>query len=242
MPADCIRPLKWIRLHAARPAGLNEPTAAGRPWARRKSCGWSHRSRQTTCAFACSPAAARPSCRRRWKGFRWKTNWPSRGTSASRRDIEQLNTVRKQLSRIKGGGLARACRAGRLISLIISDVPGDPLDLIASGPTVEDRSTPEAAWPCSSSFPRAKRASRRQSSSGSSGRTRGYRSRPVPGNELGNRQQRHGRRRGRQGGRAAGLFPRDGQRTDSRKVRPKRWDAIWLPWHGKCEGRRARIA
>ena len=62
--------------------------------------------------------------------------------SAAGANIVQLNIVRQQLSRIKGGGLARACRAGRLISLIISDVPGDTLDLIASGPTVEGRSTP----------------------------------------------------------------------------------------------------
>jgi glycerate-2-kinase len=56
-------------------------------------------------------------------------------------NIRQLNTVRKQLSRIKGGGLLRVCRAGRLITLIISDVLGDPLDVIASGPTVPDSST-----------------------------------------------------------------------------------------------------
>ena len=67
----------------------------------------------------------------------------TRHLSAAGADIEQLNIVRKQLSRIKGGGLARACQAGRLIALIISDVPGDPLDVIASGPTVADRSTPE---------------------------------------------------------------------------------------------------
>ena len=65
--------------------------------------------------------------------------------SAVGANIEQLNTVRKQLSRIKGGGLMRACRAGRLVSLIISDVLGDPLEVIASGPTVEDTSTPRAA-------------------------------------------------------------------------------------------------
>jgi hydroxypyruvate reductase len=56
-----------------------------------------------------------------------------------------LNAVRKQLSRIKGGGLLEACRAGRLVSLIISDVLGDPLDVIASGPTVADSSTPQDA-------------------------------------------------------------------------------------------------
>ena len=52
---------------------------------------------------------------------------------------------------MKGGGLARACRAGRLISLIISDVLGDPLDLIASGPTVENSSSPrDASLSCKS--------------------------------------------------------------------------------------------
>ncbi|QEG40622.1 glycerate kinase type-2 family protein [Roseimaritima ulvae] len=56
-------------------------------------------------------------------------------------NIEQLNTVRKHLSRVKGGGLANACRAGTLLTLVVSDVLGDPLDLIASGPTVHDPST-----------------------------------------------------------------------------------------------------
>jgi hydroxypyruvate reductase len=65
--------------------------------------------------------------------------------SAAGADITELNTVRKQLSRFKGGGLARQCNAGRLVSLIISDVIGDPLDLIASGPTVADPSTPQDA-------------------------------------------------------------------------------------------------
>lgn len=52
--------------------------------------------------------------------------------------IEQLNTVRRAVSRIKGGGLARACKAGRLVTTILSDVLGDSLDTIASGPTVPD--------------------------------------------------------------------------------------------------------
>lgn len=57
-------------------------------------------------------------------------------------DIHELNTVRKHLSpRIKGGQLARAAFPARLFTLVISDVVGDELDVIASGPTVPDRST-----------------------------------------------------------------------------------------------------
>jgi glycerate 2-kinase len=51
-------------------------------------------------------------------------------------DIELLNHVRRRLSRIKGGGMLRAAGGGTLLSLILSDVVGDPLDLIAAGPTV----------------------------------------------------------------------------------------------------------
>jgi hydroxypyruvate reductase len=56
-------------------------------------------------------------------------------------DIGELNTVRKHLSRLKGGGLARLAAPARLLSLILSDVVGDPLDVIASGPTVADPTT-----------------------------------------------------------------------------------------------------
>ena len=59
--------------------------------------------------------------------------------------IDELNTVRKQLSAIKGGHLAHCCTARRVIVLVISDVPGDPLDVIASGPTVADTSTADDA-------------------------------------------------------------------------------------------------
>src|SRR5690606_7061882 len=65
----------------------------------------------------------------------------TRHLSAAGANIQELNTVRKRLSRVKGGGLARACRAPRLIALIISDVLGNPLDIIASGPTVPDPAT-----------------------------------------------------------------------------------------------------
>jgi glycerate 2-kinase len=55
--------------------------------------------------------------------------------------IHEINTIRKHISGIKGGKLARAAFPGTLITLILSDVIGDNLDVIASGPTVPDRST-----------------------------------------------------------------------------------------------------
>ena len=56
-------------------------------------------------------------------------------------DIHEINTVRKHLSRAKGGGLARAAFPATVISLILSDVIGDDLNVIASGPAVPDTST-----------------------------------------------------------------------------------------------------
>jgi len=55
-------------------------------------------------------------------------------------DIREINTVRRHLSRLKGGGLARASRAGKLFALIISDVIGNALEDIGSGPTAPDPS------------------------------------------------------------------------------------------------------
>jgi len=55
--------------------------------------------------------------------------------------IHEINCVRKHLSAISGGRLARAANGARVVSLIISDVPGDDLSVIASGPTVGDPTT-----------------------------------------------------------------------------------------------------
>ena len=55
--------------------------------------------------------------------------------------IHEVNSVRKHISRVKGGRLAQAAYPATLISLILSDVVGDDLDVIASGPTVPDSST-----------------------------------------------------------------------------------------------------
>jgi len=141
VPADCVRPLQKIHLHAARPAGVNEPTEQGVAGTRRilelvRQCG-----PHDLCLVLISgggsallPAPKRPlNVADKQAVTRFLMN--------SGATIHQLNAVRKRLSDVKGGGLARACRAGRLIALIISDVVGDPLDVIASGPTYPDNTT-----------------------------------------------------------------------------------------------------
>ncbi|HOB66245.1 glycerate kinase [Ottowia sp.] len=64
---------------------------------------------------------------------------------ASGASIHEMNTLRKHLSRIKGGRLAAACGPARVLTLAISDVPGDDLSVIASGPTVPDAGTCDEA-------------------------------------------------------------------------------------------------
>ena len=56
-------------------------------------------------------------------------------------DIVEMNTVRKRLSAVKGGRFALACAPARVLSIVLSDVLGDPLDMIASGPACPDSST-----------------------------------------------------------------------------------------------------
>ncbi len=145
VPADCVRPLDRIHLHPARPAGVNEPTLEG-------VVGTAEILRLVEslgpddlclCLISGGGSALMPAP---VEGISLADKLAiTRHLSAAGANIQELNLVRRHLSRVKGGGLARACRAGRLISLIISDVPGDPLEVIASGPTVLDPSTPQAA-------------------------------------------------------------------------------------------------
>jgi len=64
---------------------------------------------------------------------------------ASGADIVAINTVRKRLSAVKGGRFAALCAPARVFSVVLSDVLGDPLDMIASGPCAVDSSTAEQA-------------------------------------------------------------------------------------------------
>ena len=56
-------------------------------------------------------------------------------------DIVEMNTIRKRLSAVKGGRFARHCAPAKVFSIVLSDIIGDPLDMIASGPAYPDSST-----------------------------------------------------------------------------------------------------
>ena len=65
---------------------------------------------------------------------------------ASGADIVEMNTIRKRLSGVKGGRFGQWCAPARVYSVILSDILGDPLDMIASGPAAADVSTCEDAF------------------------------------------------------------------------------------------------
>lgn len=60
-------------------------------------------------------------------------------------DIVEINTIRKRLSAVKGGKFAKLCEPASIYSIVLSDILGDPLDMIASGPAYPDTSTGEQA-------------------------------------------------------------------------------------------------
>ncbi len=142
VPADCIEPTQRVHLHPARAAGINEPSPQGVQGTRRILQIVSSLGPQDVCfclltggGSALLPAPVPEISLDDMIRI-------TRLLSGAGANIEQLNTVRQHLSLVKGGGLARACAAGRLISLVISDVLGDRLDMIASGPTNRSETTP----------------------------------------------------------------------------------------------------
>ena len=64
---------------------------------------------------------------------------------ASGADIVEMNTIRKRLSAVKGGRFAQWCRPAQVLTIVLSDIIGDPLDMIASGPAYPDSSTCDQA-------------------------------------------------------------------------------------------------
>lgn len=134
-----------VVLHPARPAGRNEPTADGVAGTQSiLRLVESARPRDLCIALISGGGSALMPAPTAGVSLDDKLA-VTRFLSGAGADIVELNTVRKHLSDVKGGGLLRACRAGALVTLVLSDVLGDPLDLIASGPTVPDPSTPHDA-------------------------------------------------------------------------------------------------
>jgi hydroxypyruvate reductase/glycerate 2-kinase len=145
VPNETVIPLRAIRLHPARPMGINSPTPEAVAGAEEilgiaESAGLND---AMICLISGGGSALLPA--------------PAPGVSLADKQqvtkllhecgatIQEMNAVRKHLSRLKGGGLVKHFRGKRIFSLIISDVIGDPLDVIASGPTAVDPTTFEDA-------------------------------------------------------------------------------------------------
>ncbi|MGL4595172.1 MAG: glycerate kinase type-2 family protein [Thermoguttaceae bacterium] len=145
VPDDCVKSLRKITLNGARPAGVNEPRDAGVRGtnAMLKLISTLKPNDLCICLLSGGGSALLPapvtaiSLADKIEVTRFLS-----GMGAN---IQEMNTIRKQLSRVKGGGIKRLCRNRKLVSLILSDVLGDPLDVIASGPTVDNSTTPEDA-------------------------------------------------------------------------------------------------
>jgi hydroxypyruvate reductase/glycerate 2-kinase len=140
VPADAVRPLKRIVLHAGRPAGSNHPTADGVRGAEKMLAllGSAGPEDVAICLLSGGGSALLPAPDGVSLGDKQAV---TRLLHACGATIREMNAVRKHLSRVKGGRLAEVFRGRALFSLIISDVVGDPLDVIASGPTAPDPST-----------------------------------------------------------------------------------------------------
>lgn len=145
VPEGTEHPLPGVRVHAARPAGVNEPTEEGVAGTHEILKLVASAGPRDLCIALISGggSALLPAP---VDGITLADKLEvTRLLSGAGADITELNTVRKHLSSVKGGGLLQACRAGELVTLVLSDVLGDPLDLIASGPTVPDTSSAQDA-------------------------------------------------------------------------------------------------
>jgi glycerate 2-kinase len=140
VPADAVRPLQRIVLHAARPPAGNHPTADGVRGTQKMLdlLGSAGPEDVAICLISGGGSALLPAP----DGVSLEDKQSvTKLLHACGATIHEMNAVRKHLSRVKGGRLAQAFRGRALFSLIVSDVVGDPLDVIASGPTAADPST-----------------------------------------------------------------------------------------------------
>jgi glycerate 2-kinase len=141
VPAGTQPPLRRVRAHPARPAGTNQPTPEGVAGVEEMLTllGSAGAQDVALCLLSGGGSALLPA--------------PAEGVTLEDKQqvtallhacgatIDEMNCVRKHLSRVKGGRLAGAFTGAALWGLIVSDVIGDRLDVIASGPTAPDPTT-----------------------------------------------------------------------------------------------------
>lgn len=146
VPEGCGRRLAAIEVRETRPAGLNLPT----PAVVKATEEIIHRvssltRRDVAIAVITGGGSALLAAPRPGVSLEEKIA-ATRRLSAEGATIAELNAARRELSLVKGGGLARACTAARLIVLVLSDVIGDDLDVIASGPCMPAEPGAASDW------------------------------------------------------------------------------------------------
>ena len=141
VPAGCGRRLAAIEVRETRPAKANLPTPAVVQATREIMTTISQlRSRDLAIAVITGGGSALLAAPKEGISLDEKIA-VTRRLSESGADIATLNATRRGLSVVKGGGLAKACTAGNLLVLVLSDVIGDDLDVIASGPCMPPESS-----------------------------------------------------------------------------------------------------
>ena len=141
VPEGFAATTKRIHLHPARPIGSNAPTQAGIDGARAMVQLLAEAGPDD---FALGLISGGGSALLPWPVEDVRLDDKIAVTAllaGSGATIGEMNAVRKHLSRVKGGRLAEGFRGKRFVTLIVSDVVGDPLDVIASGPTTPDPTT-----------------------------------------------------------------------------------------------------
>lgn len=146
VPEGCGRPLAHIEVRETRPAGSNLPTPkvvrATEEIVERIA---SLTPRDVVIAVITGGGSALLAAPRPGVTLEEKIA-ATRRLSEGGATIAALNAARREMSLVKGGGLARACAAGRLIVLVLSDVIGDDLDVIASGPCMPAETATNGSW------------------------------------------------------------------------------------------------
>jgi hydroxypyruvate reductase len=147
VPAGCVRDAGPVEVRVTRPAGMNLPTADV-VVATREIVGMvaDLGPRDLAIAVVTGGGSALLEAPREGVALADTIALTTR-LAAAGADIATVNAARRELSAVKGGGLARACGTGRLVVLVLSDVIGDDLEVIASGPCMPGSPTnPPGSW------------------------------------------------------------------------------------------------